>query len=75
MSGQLIDATVVAAPKQRNTEEEKAAIRKGVIPQAWRAKPSKLRQRDRDGRWTAKYTKAKTRPDGKRGAATLWFGA
>jgi IS5 family transposase len=71
MSGQLIDATVVAAPKQRNTEEEKAAIRKGAIPEAWRAKPSKLRQKDRDGRWTVKYTKAKTRPDGTKPAVDL----
>ncbi len=28
MSGQLIDATVVAAPKQRNTQEEKADLKK-----------------------------------------------
>lgn len=71
MSGQLIDATVVAAPKQRNTEEEKTQIRKGVIPEAWRAKPAKLRQKDRDARWTVKYTKAKTRPDGSKPAVDL----
>ncbi len=48
MSGQLIDATVVAAPKQRNTEEEKTQIRKGLISEAWKAKPAKLWQKDRD---------------------------
>lgn len=71
MAGQLIDATVVAAPKQRNTEAEKAAIRQGVIPEAWRAKPAKLRQKDRDARWTVKYTKAKQRPDGSKPAVDL----
>src|SRR3954471_6413853 len=29
MSGQIVDATIVAAPKQRNTQEEKIAIREG----------------------------------------------
>jgi len=33
MGGQIVDATIVAAPKQRNTEEEKAAIRDGRIPE------------------------------------------
>jgi transposase, IS5 family len=28
MSGQIVDATLVAAPRQRNTHEEKAAIRR-----------------------------------------------
>ena len=29
MSGQIVDASLVAAPRQRNTEEEKAAIKAG----------------------------------------------
>jgi hypothetical protein len=29
MSGQIVDATIVAAPKQRNRQEEKIAIREG----------------------------------------------
>ncbi len=32
MSGQIIDASLVAAPRQRNTEAEKAAIKAGEIP-------------------------------------------
>jgi transposase len=32
MGGQIIDATVVPAPKQRNTEAEKAAIKEGACP-------------------------------------------
>jgi IS5 family transposase len=64
MSGQIVDATIVAAPKQRNTEAEKAAIKVGRIPDGWAEKPAKLRQKDRDARWTVKFTKAKPREDG-----------
>ena len=64
MGGQIVDATIVAAPKQRNTEAERAAIKAGDIPQGWAGKPAKLRQKDRDARWTVKFSKAKPRRDG-----------
>ena len=64
MGGQIVDASLVAAPKQRNTEEEKQAIKEGRIPEGWTAKPAKLRQKDRDARWTVKFSKAKERADG-----------
>ena len=64
MGGQIIDASIVAAPKQRNTEGEKREIRAGRIPAQWAEKPAKLRQKDRDARWTVKYTKAKPSADG-----------
>lgn len=64
MGGQIVDATIVAAPKQRNTEAEKAAIREGRIPEGWSQRPAKLRQKDRDARWTVKFSKAKPREDG-----------
>ena len=64
MSGQIIDASIVAAPKQRNTDGEKHDIKQGRIPAAWVGKPAKLRQKDRDARWTVKYTKAKPSADG-----------
>ena len=64
MSGQIIDASIVAAPKQRNTDGEKRDIKEGRIPAAWANKPAKLRQKDRDARWTVKYTKAKPSADG-----------
>src|SRR5262245_24820825 len=64
MSGQIVDASLVAAPKQRNREEEKQAIKEGRIPDEWKDKPAKLRHKDRDARWTVKYTKAKPREDG-----------
>ncbi|EHJ58110.1 hypothetical protein NSU_4933 [Novosphingobium pentaromativorans US6-1] len=61
MGGQIIDATVVPAPKQRNTEAEKAAIKEGRVPEAWQARPARLRQKDRDARWSVKYSKAKVK--------------
>jgi IS5 family transposase len=64
MSGQIIDASLVAAPKQRNTDDEKRTIRDDRVPEDWKARPGKLRQKDRDARWTVKFSKAKERPDG-----------
>ena len=52
MGGQIVDATLMAAPKQRNTEGKKADIKAGRVPQEWKKKPAKLRQKDRDARWT-----------------------
>jgi IS5 family transposase len=64
MSGQIVDASLVAAPRQRNTDDEKKAIKQGRIPANWKAKPAKLRHKDRDARWTVKFSKAKPRQDG-----------
>ena len=61
MSGQLVDATIVAAAKQRNTKAEKQAIKDGRVPEDWQDRPAKLRQKDRDARWTVKTTQAKPR--------------
>ncbi|MFD1981849.1 IS5 family transposase [Mesorhizobium newzealandense] len=65
MGGQIVDATIVAAPKQRNTDAEKADIKAGKVPDAWKEKPAKLRQKDRDARWTVKFSKAKVAEEGK----------
>lgn len=65
MGGQIVDATVVATPKQRNTDGEKADIKAGKIPEASKDKPAKLRQKDRDARWTVKFSKAKVDEEGK----------
>ena len=66
MGGQIIDASIVAAPKQRNTDGEKAEIKAGRIPEAWKNRPAKLAQKDRDARWTVKWSKAKPSDDGSR---------
>ena len=36
----------------------KAAIKEGRVPDSWKDKPAKARQKDRDARWTVKYSKA-----------------
>jgi IS5 family transposase len=64
MSGQIVDASLIAAPRHRNTDDEKKAIKEGRIPEDWKDKPAKLRQKDRDARWTVKFTKAKPRENG-----------
>lgn len=50
MSGQILDATSVAAPKQRNTNDEKTDLREGRVPQDWQDKPSKLPHKYRHAR-------------------------
>lgn len=54
MSGQIVDATIVPVPKNRNTPEENAAVKSGRVPEGWAEKPAKLRQKDLDARWTKK---------------------
>ena len=64
MSGQIINASIVAAPKQRNSDGEKRDIKESRIPAQWN-NPAKLRQKDRDACWTVKYTKAKPSQEGR----------
>ena len=66
MSGQIVDASSVPAPKQRNTEDEKAAIKAGKsADEIWSAEPSKAAQKDTNARWTLKVGgKVRYRPDG-----------
>src|SRR5467141_262249 len=52
--GQIIDATIVSVPKQRNTKEENAAIKAGKTPEGWEKQPAKNAQKDKDARWTKK---------------------
>jgi len=46
--GQMVDATIVPVPRQRNTREENEAVKAGQTPEDWEKKPAKLRQKDRD---------------------------
>jgi IS5 family transposase len=52
--GQIIDATIVSAPKQHNTREENEAIKAGQTPEGWEEKRAKNAQKDKDARWTKK---------------------
>ncbi|ODR91219.1 transposase [Sinorhizobium alkalisoli] len=36
--GQIVDATIIQAPKQHNSQDEKEAIKAGEIPEAWKDK-------------------------------------
>ena len=66
MSGQLVDSSLVAAPKQRNTRDEKQAIRAGkTAPEIWPEQPAKARQKDVDARWTIQTGKARPDPERK----------
>jgi transposase, IS5 family len=53
--GQIVDATIVAVPKQRNDRDENTAIKAGEMPDGWAEDPHKLAQKDRDARWTKKH--------------------
>ncbi|RVQ66032.1 IS5 family transposase [Croceicoccus ponticola] len=68
MGGQIVDATLVAAPKQRNTRAEKDAIKEGkTADEIWPDEPARAAQKDTDARWTLKFAKARPTPDGKPG--------
>ena len=64
MGGQIVDASIIVAPRQRMTDEEREIVKGGGIPEDWVAKPRKLAQKDRDARWTLKRGRKKRRPDG-----------
>ena len=50
--GQIVDASIIAAPKQRNSRDENKQIKEGQIPDDW--SENKKRQKDTDARWTKK---------------------
>jgi len=54
--GSIVDASFVDVPKQRNTREENAKIKKGEIPEEWQSPENinKLEQKDTDARWAKK---------------------
>ena len=54
--GQIIDATIVPAPKQYYRKEEQELIRQQATPADWPA--AKRRQKDTDASWTRKHGKS-----------------
>ena len=58
MGGQIIDASIVAVPMQRNRRDDNEQIKRGETPESWADKPAKRRQKDRDARWTKKHGKS-----------------
>ena len=53
--GQVIDASLVPVPTQRNTRAENATLQAGDMPADWAAHPAKRRQKDTQARWTVKH--------------------
>ena len=53
--GQMVDATIVAVPRQRNSRDENELVKAGTTPENWKKRPSKNRQKDKDARWTKKH--------------------
>ena len=52
--GQMVDATIVAVPRQRNSRDDNEQVKAGTTPKAWEKNPAKNRQKDKDARWTKK---------------------
>jgi IS5 family transposase len=50
--GSIIDASIVAAPKQRNSRDENEQIKQGITPEEWSEK--KRSHKDIDADWTKK---------------------
>jgi IS5 family transposase len=59
LGGQIIDASIVEAPRQRLTRAEKATIKEGGKP-PW--PPAKAAHKDVEARWTIKRGQLKKRP-------------
>jgi transposase, IS5 family len=53
--GQMVDATIVPVPRQRNSRDENDQVKTGTTPEDWKKRPSKNRQKDKDARWTKKH--------------------
>lgn len=54
--GQIVDAAIVPAPRQRNSREENTQIKGGETPEEW--SEAKRSQKDVEARWTKKHGKS-----------------
>lgn len=65
LGGQLIDASIVEAPKQRLTEDEKARIKAGeTAREIWPDRPARAAHKDTSARWTVKRGRKEPTPAG-----------
>ena len=53
-SGQIVDSSIVAVPRPRNSRRDHDTLKSGGVPEDWQDNPSKRRQKDTDARWTKK---------------------
>jgi IS5 family transposase len=58
--GSILDASIVECPRQRNTRQENAQIKRGQRPAGFDdpRRPARGPQKDTDARWTLKHGKA-----------------
>ena len=56
--GQILDATIVEVPIQRNSRSENKQIKAGEVPEDWQDEPAKLSHKDTDARWAKKNNKS-----------------
>ena len=56
--GQIVDASITEAPRQRNTREENKKIKEGEGDELWEDEPNRRSQKDTDARWTKKNDKS-----------------
>lgn len=54
--GSIVDASFVDVPRQRNSKDENDTIKKGEVPEDWKAegKENMVEQKDVNARWTKK---------------------
>lgn len=52
--GQIIDASFVEVPRQRNSRPENEAIKRGEVPEGWKKDEKRMAHKDLDARWTKK---------------------
>jgi transposase, IS5 family len=63
LGGQVIDASIVEAPKQRLSDAEKARIKAGATArEIWPDRPAKAAHKDTTARWTVKRGRRKPKP-------------
>jgi IS5 family transposase len=54
--GQIVDATLIPAPIQRNSKDEREVLQQEAMPADWT--PAQRRQKDVDATWTKKHGKS-----------------
>ena len=70
LGGQVIDASIVEAPKQRLSDDEKVRIKSGeTARQIWPDRPAKAAHKDTAARWTVQTGSQKAERPGQDGCA------
>jgi transposase, IS5 family len=52
--GNIVDASFVEVPRQRNRKSENESIKRGELPEGWEKNKKRLSHKDLDARWTKK---------------------